>query len=39
VSVSPEEVTLAATDQTWGRREIYVLDPDGNCLRFGMHLS
>ena len=34
-----KEVALAPTDQTWGRREIYVLDPDGNCLRFGMHLS
>lgn len=34
-----EEVALEPTDQTWGRREIYVLDPDGNCLRFGMNLS
>lgn len=34
-----ERVDLAPTDQTWGRREIYVLDPDGNCLRFGMQLS
>lgn len=22
------------TDQTWGRREFYVTDPDGNTLRF-----
>jgi catechol 2,3-dioxygenase-like lactoylglutathione lyase family enzyme len=22
-------------DQTWGTRELYVRDPDGNCLRFG----
>lgn len=22
-------------DQTWGRREFYVTDPDGNTLRFG----
>jgi uncharacterized glyoxalase superfamily protein PhnB len=21
-------------DQTWGTREMYVKDPDGNCLRF-----
>jgi catechol 2,3-dioxygenase-like lactoylglutathione lyase family enzyme len=21
-------------DQTWGMRELYVDDPDGNCLRF-----
>jgi uncharacterized glyoxalase superfamily protein PhnB len=30
-----EKAELEPTDQTWGRREIYVLDPDGNCLRFG----
>jgi catechol 2,3-dioxygenase-like lactoylglutathione lyase family enzyme len=23
--------------QTWGMRELYVDDPDGNCLRFGAH--
>ncbi len=23
------------TDQTWGMREFYVRDPDGNTLRFG----
>jgi catechol 2,3-dioxygenase-like lactoylglutathione lyase family enzyme len=23
------------TDQTWGMREFYVEDPDGNTLRFG----
>jgi catechol 2,3-dioxygenase-like lactoylglutathione lyase family enzyme len=22
-------------DQTWGMREVYVRDPDGNALRFG----
>jgi hypothetical protein len=22
------------TDQTWGRRELYVRDPDNNCVRF-----
>lgn len=24
----------APTDQTWGTRELYVSDPDGNTLRF-----
>ena len=28
-------VHLAPTDQTWGRREFYVTDADGNTLRFG----
>jgi len=27
------------TDQTWGMRELYLLDPDGNCLRFGSPIS
>ena len=27
------------TDQTWGMRELYVLDPDGNCLRFAAALQ
>jgi len=25
---------LAPYDQTWGMREMYVKDADGNCLRF-----
>ena len=25
---------LEPVDQTWGSREMYVKDPDGNCLRF-----
>jgi uncharacterized glyoxalase superfamily protein PhnB len=25
---------LAPYDQTWGKREMYVKDADGNCLRF-----
>jgi len=25
---------LQPADQTWGNREMYVRDPDGNCLRF-----
>jgi catechol 2,3-dioxygenase-like lactoylglutathione lyase family enzyme len=28
-------VFASPTEQTWGMRELYVLDPDGNCLRFG----
>jgi catechol 2,3-dioxygenase-like lactoylglutathione lyase family enzyme len=27
-------VFLEPTDQTWGTRELYVADPDGNVLRF-----
>lgn len=27
-------VDLAPVDQTWGNREMYVRDADGNCLRF-----
>jgi catechol 2,3-dioxygenase-like lactoylglutathione lyase family enzyme len=27
-------IELAPTDQTWGNREMYVKDADGNCLRF-----
>ena len=27
-------ITLPPTDQTWGTREMYVADPDGNVLRF-----
>jgi catechol 2,3-dioxygenase-like lactoylglutathione lyase family enzyme len=25
-------VHLAPLDQTWGTREVYISDPDGNCL-------
>jgi catechol 2,3-dioxygenase-like lactoylglutathione lyase family enzyme len=28
-------IDLAPTDQTWGNREMYVRDPDGNSVRFG----
>ena len=34
-----EKADLEPTDQSWNRREIYVLDPDGNCLRFGSPLQ
>jgi catechol 2,3-dioxygenase-like lactoylglutathione lyase family enzyme len=27
-------IVLAPTDQTWGNREMYVSDPDGNSIRF-----
>jgi catechol 2,3-dioxygenase-like lactoylglutathione lyase family enzyme len=27
-------IDLEPTDQTWGNREMYVRDGDGNCLRF-----
>jgi hypothetical protein len=28
-------IHIAPVDQTWGLRELYVLDPDGNSVRFG----
>jgi hypothetical protein len=28
-------IHLGPIDQSWGVREMYVLDPDGNCIRFG----
>jgi catechol 2,3-dioxygenase-like lactoylglutathione lyase family enzyme len=31
---TPEEVHEGPLDQTWGTREFYVDDPDGNTLRF-----
>lgn len=27
-------IALAPIDQTWGNREMYVRDPDGNSIRF-----
>jgi lactoylglutathione lyase len=27
-------IDLEPTDQSWGNREMYVIDPDGNSLRF-----
>jgi uncharacterized glyoxalase superfamily protein PhnB len=27
-------IALVPTDQTWGSREMYVRDPDGNSIRF-----
>jgi catechol 2,3-dioxygenase-like lactoylglutathione lyase family enzyme len=31
---APEEVHEGPIDQSWGTREFYVDDPDGNTLRF-----
>ena len=31
---SPQEVHEGPIDQSWGTREFYVEDPDGNTLRF-----
>lgn len=31
---APSEVHEGPIDQSWGTREFYVQDPDGNCLRF-----
>lgn len=28
-------IQIAPVDQTWGLRELYVRDPDGNSVRFG----
>ncbi len=26
-------------EQTWGMKEFYIADPDGNILRFGQHTT
>ena len=31
----PSPVDDGPVDQTWGMREVYVREPDGNTLRFG----
>jgi catechol 2,3-dioxygenase-like lactoylglutathione lyase family enzyme len=31
---APEEVHQGPIDQSWGTREFYATDPDGNTLRF-----
>lgn len=38
VPPSGDEVHNHPTDQTWGMRELYVRDPDRNCLRFASPL-
>jgi catechol 2,3-dioxygenase-like lactoylglutathione lyase family enzyme len=35
---APEGVEAGPIDQTWGTREFYVQDPDGNTLRFTQDL-
>lgn len=32
-------IDLTPTNQTWGNREMYLRDPDGNKLRFGQPVS
>ena len=40
VPVKPESpVEEGPVNQTWGMREVYVRDPDGNTLRFGSPIS
>ena len=33
------DAALEPTDQSWGNREMYVRDPDGNSIRFVEELS
>jgi uncharacterized glyoxalase superfamily protein PhnB len=33
------QIALEPTDQTWGNREMYVRDPDNNCIRFIQPIS
>lgn len=35
---APQEVHEGPLDQTWGTREFYVDDPDGNTIRFSQTL-
>ena len=35
---APQEVHEGPIDQTWGTREFYVDDPDGNTIRFSQEL-
>ena len=32
-------IHIAPVDQTWGMRELYLLDPDGNSVRFGCPIA
>ena len=36
---APQEVHEGPIDQSWGTREFYVKDPDGNTLRFTQQKS
>jgi catechol 2,3-dioxygenase-like lactoylglutathione lyase family enzyme len=33
------KIHIAPVDQTWGMRELYVRDPDGNSIRFGQPVA
>ena len=32
-------ITMEPVEQTWGMKEFYVADPDGNRIRFGQSIS
>lgn len=32
-------ITMEPVEQTWGMKEFYVADPDGNRIRFGQRIS
>ena len=32
-------IEMGPVDQTWGTREMYVRDPDGNSIRFAQELN
>jgi len=32
-------ITLEPVEQTWGMKEFYVADPDGNRIRFGQQIA
>jgi len=34
-----KSIELEPTNQTWQQREMYIRDPDGNSLRFGMPIN
>ncbi|MDF1813708.1 MAG: glyoxalase superfamily protein [Verrucomicrobiales bacterium] len=34
-----ESIVLLPTDQSWGNREMYLKDPDGNSIRFSSQIS
>ncbi|WP_394354236.1 VOC family protein [Pedobacter ghigonis] len=36
---SGSPVHQGPVDQTWGRREFYVTDPDGNTLRYCQYIA
>lgn len=36
---APDAIEYGPVDQDWGRREVYVRDPDNNALRFGAPLA